>query len=281
MSDNPRPSFGDRPLPRAWTDAAYEPPKAHLSDPTHHHDDSLVSPPNSCSIGSATSWWSEGWAIFRTGMGTWIGITVTLILINFILGLIPIVGGLVTNLLMPVFSGGLMLACYSCENEGELSFGYLFAGFQKNTGQLFMIGLFYLLGIIAIVVVALVIGLVLGLGGGFISGLAGGSGIHSGAASTGILLAALGGVLLGIPLAMSIWFAPALVIIHDLKAFAAMKLSFQGCLRNILPFLVWGLLFIVLAIVATIPIGLGWLLLVPTLTGSTYAAYRAIFTNGA
>ena len=32
-----------------------------------------------------------------------------------------------------------------------------------------------------------------------------------------------------------------------------------------------------LAIVATIPIGLGWLLLMPTMVCATYVAYREIF----
>jgi uncharacterized membrane protein len=94
-----------------------------------------------------------------------------------------------------------------------------------------------------------------------------------------LLLGGLVGLLLGIPLIMSVWFAPALVALHDLTAFEAMKLSFRGCLRNFLPFLIYGLVSIVLAVLATLPIGLGWLLLVPSLVCSVYASYRDIFTG--
>jgi uncharacterized membrane protein len=76
---------------------------------------------------------------------------------------------------------------------------------------------------------------------------------------------------------MAIWFAPILVALNDMSAVAAMKRSFSGCLRNVLPFLVYGIVMFILAIIATIPIGLGWLLLMPTLICATYVSYREIF----
>ena len=41
--------------------------------------------------------------------------------------------------------------------------------------------------------------------------------------------------------------------------------------------LIYGLFLMVLAIVATIPIGLGWLILLPVLMASSYTAYRDIY----
>ena len=56
------------------------------------------------------------------------------------------------------------------------------------------------------------------------------------------------------------------------EPWAAMKVSFIGCLRNIVPFLIYGVVGIALAIVATIPLLLGWLVLGPvTLRRSTRA----------
>ena len=63
----------------------------------------------------------------------------------------------------------------------------------------------------------------------------------------------------------------------DLSAIEAMKRSFRGCLGNILPFLIYGVVAFVLSIIAMIPIFLGLLFLVPTLICSTYIAYREIF----
>jgi uncharacterized membrane protein len=56
-----------------------------------------------------------------------------------------------------------------------------------------------------------------------------------------------------------------------------MKASFVACLRNIVPFLVYGVILFVLAIVASIPFGLGWLVLGPVMAASLYAGYRDIF----
>ena len=56
-----------------------------------------------------------------------------------------------------------------------------------------------------------------------------------------------------------------------------MKQSFAGCLKNIVPFLVYGIVSMLLMVVATIPIFLGWLVLWPTVMGSVYASYRDIF----
>ena len=56
-----------------------------------------------------------------------------------------------------------------------------------------------------------------------------------------------------------------------------MKASFFGCLANIWPMLVYSLIGIALAIVATIPLGLGWIILAPVFAGSVYASYKDIF----
>jgi uncharacterized membrane protein len=46
---------------------------------------------------------------------------------------------------------------------------------------------------------------------------------------------------------------------------------------NFVPFLLYGLLGVVLTIVAAIPIGLGFLILIPMIIASIYTAYRDIF----
>jgi uncharacterized membrane protein len=66
-----------------------------------------------------------------------------------------------------------------------------------------------------------------------------------------------------------------------MKPVAAMKASFHGCFRNFLPFLVYGLVMMLLAILAAIPVGLGFLVWIPLAIASTYTAYRGIFTDEA
>jgi uncharacterized membrane protein len=56
-------------------------------------------------------------------------------------------------------------------------------------------------------------------------------------------------------------------------------MSFHGCLRNVVPFLVYGAIGIVLAILATIPFGLGWFVLAPVTIATVYASYCDIFED--
>jgi len=80
-----------------------------------------------------------------------------------------------------------------------------------------------------------------------------------------------------LPVVMAMWFAPLLVVFHGLGAWESMKESFAGCLKNIVPFLVYGVIGLLLALLASIPLGLGWLVLWPVIVASDYTAYRDIY----
>jgi uncharacterized membrane protein len=74
-----------------------------------------------------------------------------------------------------------------------------------------------------------------------------------------------------------VWWSPALVALHDITPFEAMKRSLFACLRNWKALLVFGLLAIVICVVAIIPLGLGLLVAGPVLAISWWAGYREIF----
>lgn len=260
--------FENRPAPPAYTGNPFQAPAAHVEDVRAGGDGVLAGEPNQLATGKGSEWWSAGWALFREATGLWIGMIVVLFVVSMILGMIPIVGFLL-YIVFPAITGGLMLGCRSLENGEGLNFGHLFAGFQKNFGQLALVGAIYLAGVLVIGLIVVVIG----FGGSFGAAMMG----SGGAAVTSVLLAVLIALALSIPLAMAIWFAPALVVLNDLAAVEAMKLSFRGCWRNMLPFLIFGIVGLALAIVATIPFGLGWLALGPTIVCATYVSYRDIF----
>jgi uncharacterized membrane protein len=92
-----------------------------------------------------------------------------------------------------------------------------------------------------------------------------------------MLLAVLIMLALSIPLYMALWFSYPLIVLNDFGVGQALKTSFFACLKNILPFLLYGILMFLIAIVASIPLGLGWLLLGPVLLASLYTSYRDIF----
>jgi len=62
-----------------------------------------------------------------------------------------------------------------------------------------------------------------------------------------------------LPVFMALWFAPALAMFHQQGPAEAMKASFVACLKNILPFLVYSVIVLLLAFVASIPFAwAGW-----------------------
>ena len=76
---------------------------------------------------------------------------------------------------------------------------------------------------------------------------------------------------------MAYWFAPVLVVLNGEQPIAALQKSFRACWTNLAAMAVYGLIFIGLAIVASIPFGLGWLVLGPVMAGSWYASWRETF----
>ena len=70
---------------------------------------------------------------------------------------------------------------------------------------------------------------------------------------------------------------PALVVFHNMAPIDAAKASFAASLKNVMAFLVFGAIYIVAAIVASIPFGLGWLVLVPLLALCAYLSYKEVF----
>ena len=91
---------------------------------------------------------------------------------------------------------------------------------------------------------------------------------------TGVLLVMLA---LLLPLYMAMWFAPSLIVFHGQGPGEAMKYSFVACLKNIVPFFLYSVIFFLLSFVASLPAFLGWLVLAPVMAASLYTGYRDIF----
>ena len=239
--------------------------------------------PRAVSAGRGASWWSEGWRLFTPAVGVWLLTLLILIVLNVAGSVVPIVGSLAMQVLYPVFSGGLMLGCRALDRGNPLTLGHLFAGFSQRTGPLIVVGLIYT-GL-AVLITAIVAGMMVAIFGVTIFGMLTGSvdpsqtGISLDSAVIAVLLGVLFFLLLLLPLFMAIWFAPALVMLGGMNPGAAMAASFRGCMRNVVPFLLYGLVGIGLAVVASIPFGLGWLVLGPVTMASMYTSYCDIFED--
>lgn len=230
------------------------------------------------SAANGWNWIRDGFRLFMQSPAIWIALFLIYLLIGGVLSIIPLLGPIVLHLLAPVFIAGFMLGCRALENEQELEINHLFAGFKQNTSQLVTVGGIYLAGIILIAGV-----IFMASGGAVLSALTVNShdveraSAAAAAAGGGVMLVALLGLSALIPLMMAYWFAPILVVFHDLTAADAMKTSFNACLRNILPFTVYSVVAAVLIILAAIPFGIGLVVLIPTMMASLYVSYKDVF----
>jgi uncharacterized membrane protein len=252
----------------------YAAPKAAVADAATATQGNFVPGGRGVAAGHGWDWIVSGWELFKKQPGMWIGIVVVAMILFFVMAFIPLVGSLASMVLGPVFAGGVMLGCKALDEGGELEFGHLFAGFKDKLGALAAVGAIYLA---AVIVIALVVGLV--TGAGMFALMSGGdptAGATAGAVM-GLLLAVLLMLALLLPVFMAMWFAPALVVLQERGAVDAMKESFAGCLKNIVPFLIYGVVLFVASIIAAIPFGLGYLVLLPVAAGSVYTAYRDIY----
>jgi hypothetical protein len=248
----------------------YTAPAATVADPVSAQGN-FVAGGRGVGAGRGWGWIAEGWALFKEQPWMWILVWVALLVILIVVNLIPILGAIANAIFWPVLSAGLMLGCHALTQGERLEFGHLFAGFRERLGTLAGVGA---LTFVISFAIGMAVFFVMGVG---FATLLGGAQPATPEAAMGMALAGLVMLALMLPLFMAIWFAPALVVLHERGALEAMKESFTGCLRNVVPFLVYGVAGLVLAILASIPAGLGWLILGPVFVASIYASYRDIY----
>lgn len=270
----------------------YQTPEAAMPPPempgTGWHE------PTACPAGQGSTWFFEGWNLFRKAPGMLIVMLLLIFVCMLVVGWIPFLGGLVIVLFSPHFRAGFYQALQHAFNDEEVAISDLFAPLQKPM-PLLVVGALYLA---ATIVLGLVIGVFfvggMGLGGmhAMMSGQAGmaGGGFNPAAMGLSMLLGMLIAMALWIPVMMAFLFAPILVFLHGVEPVDALKLSFRACLRNMVPFLIWGLVWLVALIVvglivAFIPF-IGWLfgiafflVAMPLYAASIYQAWLDIFVR--
>jgi uncharacterized membrane protein len=257
-------------------DNPYAPPKSHVEDaPTSFPDGDFIAEGRGVAAGNGWRWIADAWAFTGQQRGTFIGVFLLFALLAIVLGIIPVLGTFASALIMPVIGGGFVLGCDAVRRGEPLEVGHLFAGFQRHAAKLVTLGALYL-G--AALVMLLIVGLIFGAGVGMtLLGVSEPSPEEMGSIVMTMLLAALVIMALSIPLYMAMWFAGPLIVLADSDVLPALRTSFYACLKNILPFLVWSIAVMVLAVLASIPLLLGWLLFGPVMMASIYISYRDIF----
>jgi len=249
----------------------YAAPKAAVADQTVIQNADFVPGGQSRPAGHGWTWIADGWELFKRQPGLWIGMWLLFVVIFIAVGIIPFLG-MVTGIFWPVFVAGFAIGCRALDEGGEMELGHLFAGFRERLGTLLAVGA---LSFVASLVVGMIVGLA--VVGGMFAMMGASPEAMAAAGGTTVLLAVLITIALLLPVMMAVWFAPLLIVFQQQGAIEAMKQSFTGCLRNIVPFLIYGVIGFVLLFVAMLPLGLGLLVVGPVLTASIYTGYRDIY----
>lgn len=222
-------------------------------------------------------WILSGFYMFRRAPLAWIFVCFTLMLIAISMSLIPLLGKFIFTLVSPVFLAGIMLGCKDMEQGKSLDMTHLFAAFRTNVVPLITIGGIYLIGQI------LIIGLVMLIGGSQMTDMMlYGKRVDESelmGVMSSFLTSSLIALTLSIPLMMASWFSPLLVVFENIPPVVAMQKSFFACLRNFIPFQLYGVTLIVLTIISVMPYGAGLIILIPTIFASIYVSYKDIFLN--
>ncbi|MGV6808480.1 MAG: BPSS1780 family membrane protein [bacterium] len=229
------------------------------------------------SIGAGFSWLKEAWALMKPNLGIWVLILLAYIVFQIVMGMIPVAGGIISQLLGPVIMAGIFMAAKHVDLGGTVRFDFLFEGFKTKFAPLFglgalMLGVYILVGIL--------------VGGGMAVSMSGvnfdpETGVMDTSAmfSPIMLLLMLVGFVFFVLIALAFAYATHLVALNDVPVFEAIKRSFKGSAKNILPLIVYMLMMMVIFFISAIPLLLGLLITLPLFFVTSYVSYKQIFLN--
>lgn len=197
------------------------------------------------------------------------------IVIFILLAFIPLLGQIVSAVTYFVWIAGFMLGCRAQDQGQPFEIGHLFASF-KNPGKLIVLSLIVSAAGFAVMLIA--------MGPLYLNMISSGSEpspelVQAMGDPASFLLPVLFGMLFMMPLIMAIYVAPALIALNDCSVGEAMQLSVKGCLKNIAPMLLYGVIGLLLYFLSVIPLGLGLLVFAPTFIASVYASYKDVFID--
>ncbi len=188
---------------------------------------------------------------------------------------IPIVGGVLSELISPLMVAGFMAAFRVLDRKENLQWPHFLAGVQGPWLPLMVVSAVQMLGMLLITQIMLRMGF--DQQAVMVAAQKSNSVALQGSLNQS-MPALMTGMVLFIPLIMATWFAPALVLFGNARPGQSLLISLRAVTKNILPIIVNGLaLGLVLFIAALIPLMLGFLVAMPVMFGSVYAAYQGIF----
>src|SRR6266545_7406187 len=181
-------------------------------------------------------WLLRGFALFRKSPPMWLFLVFTYYIAVALLGQIAYLGLATSTVLLPAFSVSFMVMCAVLDRGEMLRPELLFSGFRSALSTLLVLGILYLLSIVAVLGVAS-----LADAGALLRWVLSGEPPPKEALLDGSLLRALMiAPLAAVPILMAFWFAPVLAAWNRMGAVQALFYSFFAVWRNWRAFVVYG-----------------------------------------
>ena len=221
------------------------------------------------------SWLGESFRMFRARPMAWIGLCSGWLVVTFGLIVVPLIGGVVANLLQPVFFASFAIAAHRQTRGEPIVMGDLFSGFKRNVRPLVSLGALLLLAEIAIFAVMALLGLPMGGPEGsttftvaeWLQALKGKEWI----VAVGFLLTVL--------VKGATWFAPPLIAFHGMTTSHAIRWSVYAALANLGAMVVYGVVLFAIFFAGIVPMYLGLFVVIPMMVISTFIGYRDVFES--
>ena len=223
--------------------------------------------PRAVPAGNGVQWIADAWALFKQSPGGMILLVVIYMVLNMVTGFIPLLN-FVSPIINMVFLGGAFIAIRRLDTEGELKIEDLFSAFKTHLTPLLLLGLL----MIGVMVVIVVVVMALGMGTMMSS-----NGDPSAASLVLFVFVVLLGLALFFLLYFTVFYSVLLIVLGNQELGPALSNAFASFMKNWLPFLVNGILALLITAVALIPFGLGLLVSGPVLFASMYTSYKDIF----
>lgn len=214
-------------------------------------------------------WFKQGWGMFTKDAVTWILMALIVGVGLLLLNIIPVIGQIVMLVLLPALIGGLLYAAQQSHAGEKVKIEHLLAMLkhsQKRTPFLILGGLLFgAFVLIAILSAAFV-------GDSLLRG-----------ANSGFFSLGLGGLLfllvVGFASFVMLYYTVALLVMRDMNVFEALSTCFNTVKAHWLALLFFFLAYSILAMIASIPFGLGMLVLLPVVVGAVWTSAEAMFAE--
>lgn len=222
---------------------------------------------NNIPMSRAVDWYKQGWAIFSKDMTNWVMMALLLGVGAIVLNVLPIIGQIILLVLMPSLIGGLQFAAQEACEGRPVKLEYLWSVLKSSSQRNQFLALGGIMFAAAITV-------------GIISAAFVGDSLLRGA-SSGLMGFGFGGMLfmliVGFISFVMFNYTVALMLFRNMSLFDALKSCAATASTQIAPLLVFFLLYAVAAAIASIPFGLGLLVVIPVTAIAVYVSHKELF----